>query len=175
MTVTTIEEALDFVQDQGICTLFSSKDRKITSLWEAVDLPENDGRTKWGQRVEAIWAWKNELPACYPDLVFYGKIRGGVAALMSMDYLRETHYPTHHLPVDHCPPLARDVYEIVRLNPCETAELRCEAMESCHCSKSQFDTALKKLQITLNIARTNEPDVENDLWLPFLELYPDFE
>ena len=40
------------------------------------------------------------------------------------------------------------------------------------CSKSQFDTALKNLQISLNVVRANDPTIERDTWLPFQELYP---
>jgi hypothetical protein len=66
------------------------------------------------------------------------------------------------------------VYEIIRLDPGETTAVRTLAIERHHCSKSQFDTALKQLQITLNIARSNDPGETNDRWLPFKELYPDF-
>jgi hypothetical protein len=37
--------------------------------------------------------------ATYPEEIFYGKIPGGRAALMSMDYLRVEHYPKHHRPL----------------------------------------------------------------------------
>ena len=53
-------------------------------------------------------------------------------------------------------------------------DLAALAIERHHCSKSQFDTALKQMQITLNIARSNDPGETNDRWLPFKELYPDF-
>jgi hypothetical protein len=39
------------------------------------------------------------------------------------------------------------------------------------CTKNQFDTALKELQITLNIVRSNEPEVDRDTWLSFQEVY----
>jgi hypothetical protein len=43
------------------------------------------GERGWGEKVMAIWRWKNELPAIYPEEIFYGKIPTGHAALMSMD------------------------------------------------------------------------------------------
>jgi hypothetical protein len=49
------------------------------------------GEKGWGQKGIAIWRWKNELPATYPEVIFYGKIPGGRAVLMSMDYLRAEH------------------------------------------------------------------------------------
>ncbi|WP_221030367.1 AlkZ-related protein [Actomonas aquatica] len=173
-TVKTREDALAYVQRIGVCTLFSSKGSGLPALWDVVALPaEGGGRTKWGARVEAIWAWKNELPAAYPDDVFYGKIKGGHAVLMSMDHLRDVHYPAAHQPVSACSELAQKLYDIIRVDPTETAELRTLAIERTRCTKSRFETALKQLQITLNIARTNDPDATNDRWVPWSEQYPD--
>jgi len=174
MKVKTLEEALEFVQSVQVCTLFSGKVSGMPSLWDVVDLPEDGGgRTKWGAKVEAVWSWKNELPETYPDDVFYGKLKGGHAALMTLDYLRETHYLAAHKPVEEGSELAQQVYEIVRLNPNTTGELRKETMALHNCSKSRFDTALKQLQITLNIVRSNEPGLKNDTWVPFSEVYLD--
>jgi hypothetical protein len=173
--ITTLEGALEYVQAVKVCTLFSNKVAGLPALWDSVDLPENGGgRTKWGARVEAIWAWKNELPATYPDEVFYGKISGGLAVLMTMDHLRDVHYPKAHKPVSTCRDLAQKVFEVIRLDPTETTETRAIAMGRHGCSKSQFDTALKQLQVTLNIARDPEAGTGKDRWLPFREIYPDF-
>jgi hypothetical protein len=46
-------------------------------------------------------------------------------------------------------------------------------VEEFGCTKSQFDTALKNLQITMNIVRLNDPRAEQDTWVPFRELYLD--
>ncbi len=172
--VKTLREALRFVEKVEVCTLFSDKIEGIPSLWEAVDLPEKGGgRTNWGAKVEAIWAWKNELPEKYPDRIFYGKLPGGHAALMKLSYLRDTHYASAWKPLAKCSELAQQVYEIIRRNPGTTGEIRKEAIAQHGCSKSRFDTALKQLQITLNIARVNEPGLTSDMWVPFGELYAD--
>ncbi len=174
MKVKTLEEALEFVQSVNLCTIFSGKVKGVPALWDAVDLLEDGGgRTKWGAKVEAVWTWKNELPETYPDDVFYGKIPGGHAVLMTIDYLRGTHFPEAYKPIEDCSELAQQVYEIVRLNPNTTGELRKEAMALHGCSKSRFDTALKQLQTTLNIVRSNEPGLKNDTWIPFSEVYLD--
>lgn len=171
----TLEGALEFVQTVKVCTLFSNKVDGLPALWDFVDLPaDGGGRTKWGARVEAIWAWKNELPATYPDEVFYGKIPGGLAVLMAMEHLRTEHYPKAHQPVSACSDLAQKVHEIIRLDPAETAEIRAMAMDRHSCTKSRFDTALKQLQVTLNIARDPEAGPGKDRWLTFGEAYPDF-
>lgn len=172
--VKTLKGALRFVESVQVCTLFSDKVDGIPALWDAVDLPENSGgRTKWGAKVEAVWAWKNELPEKFPERIFYGKLPGGHAALMTLSYLRDTHYPATWKPVAKCSELAQQVYDIVRRNSGTTGEIRKEAMAQYGCTKSRFDTALKQLQITLNIARTNEPATANDRWVPFREMYVD--
>ena len=105
--------------------------------------------------------------------MFYGKIPGGDAVLMEMEYLRTVHYPETHQPVSELSPLAGSIYEYIESEPWFRGDLRRLAMQEVGCTKSRFETALKKLQISLNVVRSNDPAVERDLWLPFRELYPD--
>jgi hypothetical protein len=130
-------------------------------------------------------AWRERLGTkgyCHLDLEkstarkvstgdFYGKIKGGLAVLMSMDYLRERHYPEYHRPLRDCSPLARRLYEIIRMDPIMTGRLREEMNMTKRPERSQFDRALKELQITLNIARRNSANDESDTWVPFTEQY----
>ncbi len=75
--IKTIEEAYAFVRDVKICTIFAQK-TVHPSLWENVDLPgKQSGEKGRGQKVTAVWAWKNKLPALYPDEIFYGKYEVG--------------------------------------------------------------------------------------------------
>jgi hypothetical protein len=94
---------------------------------------------------------------------------------MEMEYLRGVHYPEAHRPVSELDPLSQTIYGYIRDEPRYTGDLRRMAMEETGCTKARFDTALKKLQCTLNIVRSNDPELKNDLWLPFGELYPDIE
>lgn len=81
--IKTIEQALEYVHQVRVCGIFGSKKSELPALWDAVDLPHRSGgRTKWGARLEAVWAWKNELPAMFPDEVFYGKLPDGLAMLI---------------------------------------------------------------------------------------------
>jgi hypothetical protein len=172
--IKTLEEARLLIRELDICTLFESSKTTLPSLWEYVDLPEKqEGEKGWGQKVTAVWTWKNRLPAEYPDEIFYGKIKGGFAVLMTMDYLRDVHFASAYRSVDELNPLSVFVYEMIRNEPWETAPLRNEAIEEFGCSKSQFDTALKNLQISLNVVRSNDPEVKRDTWLAFREQYPD--
>ena len=131
------------------------------------------GEKGWGQKVTAVWDWKNRLPAEFPDEIFYGKVKGGFAVLMTMDYLREVHFASAYRCIDELNPLAKHIFEKIRNEPWETTALRTEVIEEHGCSKSQFDTALKNLQISLNIVRSNNPEIERDTWMAFQELYPD--
>ena len=170
MKIKTIEDARDFIKEVKICTIFPSDKIQNTSLYENVDLPEKQpGESGWGQRMEAVWPWKNQLPADYPDEIYYGKIKGGFAVLMDLAYLGATHFPSAYQPVSSLHPLAQRVFEKIRVEPWTTTELRKEIIHEAGCSKSQFDGALKNLQISLNIVRAC--DAEQDTWLPFQEVY----
>lgn len=171
--ITTFEEARVLIRDVKICTIFESSKTALPSLWEYVDLPEKQEDEKgWGQKVTAIWNWKNRLPAEFPDEIFYGKIKGGFAVLMTIEYLRDVHFASSYRCIETLNPLAGHMFEKIRNEPWETTDLRNAVIEERGCSKSQFNTALKNLQISLNIARSNDPGIERDTWLSFQELYP---
>ena len=112
MKIKTIEDAAAFVKKVKICTVFPSEKTEHTSLYEHVDLPEKQpGEKGWGLRVEAVWPWKNELPAQYPNEIFYGKIKGGFAVLMAMDYLADVHFPSAYQSVETLNPLAQKIFD----------------------------------------------------------------
>ncbi len=172
--VKTLEQALEFVLKVKTCLIFGSEKSALPSLWDVVDLPgRQPGQKGWGQKVEAIWAWKNQLPAQFPDEIFYGKLPGGLAVLMCLKHLRQQHYPAHHREASACSPLARRAYDLIRREPHTTAELRRALSPSGTISKSKVDGALVELQATLNIVRSNAPNVKTDTWLPFAEQYPE--
>ncbi|MFD2533332.1 AlkZ-related protein [Gracilimonas halophila] len=172
--IKTIEQAYQFVKKEKVCTIFSSDKAELPSLWDHVDLPEKQpGEKGWGKRMTAVWTWKNELPAQYPNKIFYGKIKGGIAVLMDMDYLASDHFPRAYKNIQTQDSLAQHIYSKVVLEPWDTTSLRKVIMEEVDCTKSQFDTALKNLQITMNIARLNDPQIERDTWVAFKEQYLD--
>jgi len=170
--VRTLKQARAYVLQVGICGIFSDAGVGMPNLWEVVDLPDRQpGEKGWGQKVVAIWRWKNELPAIYPEEIFYGKIPAGRAALMSMDYLRVQHYPKNHRPLRDCSALAQRIYERLRLDPQTTGSLREELNMTGRPDRNRFNRALKELQVTLNIARRNSLEDENDTWVLFSDQY----
>jgi hypothetical protein len=172
--VRTLKQGRAYVIRVGICGIFSDAGVGMPNLWAVVDLPERQpGETGWGQKVMAIWRWKNELPAIYPDKIFYGKIPSGHAALMSIDYLRTQHYPKHYRALTDCSLLAQKIYERLKLDPLTTGALREELNMTQRPERNRFDRALQELQVTLNIARRNSLEDENDTWVLFSDQYLD--
>ena len=170
--IKTFEEAYKFVKEKKVCTVFGSKGSSLPSLWDNTDLseetPEEGG---WSPKVQAVWGWKTRIPQTFPEEVFYGKVKGGDAVLMEMEYFRNEHFPSAFQPVEELSQLAQQVFDMIRLEPGYTGELRKKSIAEHGCTKSQFDTALKKLQISLNVVRSNDPSHENDFWLTMREMH----
>ena len=172
--IKTFDDAYQFVLEHKVCTVFGSKSSAHPSLWDNTDLSEQKPKSGgWSPKVLAVWDWKTRIPQTYPDNVFYGKVKGGDAVLMEMQHFRTEHFPHHYQDVGELNTLAQEVYELVRLEADFTGPLRKRAMKSFDCTKSQFDTALKHLQISLNIVRSNDPKLKNDYWLPMREVHMD--
>jgi hypothetical protein len=170
--IKTFDEAYQFVLEQKVCTVFGSKNSPYPSLWDQTGLSEMKPKAGgWSPKVKAVWDWKTRIPQTYPDSVFYGKVQGGDAVLMEMQHFRNVHYPVAFQPVCELDPLAQEVYEMIRLESAFTGPLRKRAIAELGCTKSQFDTALKNLQVSLNIVRSNDPKRENDFWLPMREVH----
>jgi len=175
MKIKTLEQARHYVLKVKVCLVFPSRKSPLPSLWAAVNLPERrPGEKGWGKKFEAVWAWKNELPAQFPEEIFYGKLPGGIAVLMCLRHLQQEHYPAHHRDVSACRPLARRACHLIRCEPLTSAALRrALTPPSGIISKSKVESALVELQATLNIVRSNDPAVKQDTWLPFAEQHPE--
>jgi hypothetical protein len=172
--IRTLAQAKEFVRQVRMCGIFSDANGTMPCLWTVVDLPTRKPRERgWGEKVTAIWRWKNELPARYPHEIFYGKTKSGLAVLMSIEYLRDDYYPKHHRPLSDCSALARQLYSLIKLDPIRTGPLRQEMNMTEGSDRRKFERALRELQTTLNIVRRNSPRDENDTWVPFSEQYLD--
>lgn len=172
--IKTFEEAVAFVLDNKICTVFGSKNSPHPSLWDSTGLSEKKPKAGgWSPKVVAVWDWKTRIPQTYPDQIFYGKVPGGDAALIEMQHFRSVHYPDNFQPVEELDELSQGVYELIRTEPGFTGPLRKRAIEKLSCTKSQFDTALKRLQVSINVVRSNDPALKNDFWLTMREAHVD--
>ncbi len=172
-SVRTIEEARAFVLEVGVCGIFEDKTGAPT-LWDAVDAPEKQpGEKGWGEKVGKVWTWKNELPARWPDEIYYGKHRGGRAILCSMEALKDV-YADQHRPLEELSEAARKLYGYIAQNPVNNAELKQLAGMTGKASKSAYDRAILELQTGMQIVRVNRMDTDGDTWTPFEEQYPGF-
>lgn len=174
--VGTLEELHSLVLEIGVCGIFKERPNAYPRLWDILDFPDavTAGSSRRGLRMDRVWSWKNELPAMFPEDIFYGKMANGDAVLMSVPHLREPHYVSAYQPVSQNDVLARQIFESVCLEPgIATGELKNMVMDRIACTRSAFSTALKKLQISLNIARSPESPIQTDHWLRFSELFPD--
>ncbi len=169
----TLAQAHAFVLAVGKCTIFADKKKTGPNLWDAVDLPgKQPGEKGWGKKIGAVWSWKNQLPAQFPDEIFYGKDENGKAVLMTLEHLAKVHYAKVHLPVEQCSVMARKIYALVKVEPVTTTALRNAVAGKDKALRAAFAKAMIELQVTLNIVRSNDPDIESDTWLRFSELYP---
>jgi hypothetical protein len=147
LAIRTLAQAEAFVRQVGMCGIFSNAKGTMPCLWNVVDLPtRRPGEQGWGQKVSAIWRWKNELPARYPNKVFYGKTKSGLAVLMSIAYLRDDYYPRHHRPLSDCSALARQLYSLIKLDPIRTGPLREEMHMTEGPDRRMFDRALRNFR-----------------------------
>ena len=169
----TLSQAHAFVLAVGKCPIFPDKKNAGPNLWDAIDLPEKKpGEKGWGEKIGAAWSWKNQLPATYPDEIFYGKDEKGRAVLMTLEYLAKEHYPKVHRPIEQCSAMARKIYAVVKVEPITTTKLRNAVAPKDKALRATFSKAMIELQVTLNIVRSNAPEAESDIWLRFSELYP---
>ena len=171
--VRTLAQAKKYVSKVGHCLVFPDKKKDLVNLWDAIDLPEKQaGEKGWGQKVGAIWSWKNQLASDYPDEIFYGKGAKGKSVLMTLAYLKTQHYAEFHQPIKKCSLMAQKIYELVRIEPMTTGVLRKEVTKGDKTRKAAFAKGLVELQVTLNIVRCNAPEITSDTWVRFDEQYP---
>ncbi len=172
--IKTFDEAYRFVIAHKVCTVFGSKGSPYPSLWDNTGLSDQKPKAGgWSPKIVAIWDWKTRIPQTYPDAVFYGKVPGGDAVLMEMNHFRDVHYPAAYQSVDQLDQLSQQVYKLVRLDPSYTGPLRQRAIAGLACTKSQFDTSLKRLQVSLNVVRSYDRIHKHDFWLPMREVHLD--
>jgi hypothetical protein len=157
-------EALSFLDDVGICLLFSAQDIELPSLWGALcgedrPVPERHDDYELG----LAWQWKDSLPVA--GKVLYGKFVRKRPVFISLDlapcfyalspnygdpaqdYLQE--YLDGRLSVE-----AKQVYEVLlQQGALPTSRLRREAALSGKSNATRFDRALAELQMDMRITK----------------------
>ncbi len=164
LRVNTEKEALAFLNDVGLCSLFSAKGIELPSLWGALcgedrPLPQNHDNRELG----LAWQWKDTLPIA--GQVLYGKFLRKRPVFISLDlaphfyalspnygdlaedYLQD--YVDGRLSVE-----SKQVYEILlKLGALPTSRLRREAGLAGKTNATRFDRALAELQMDFRIVK----------------------
>lgn len=164
LRVNTEEEALSFLNDVGLCLLFSAKGIELPSLWGALcgadrPLPNHHDSRELGH----AWHWKDSLPVA--SKVLYGKFLRKKPVFISLD-LAPFFYalsPNHgNLAADYLEDYqdgrlsveAKQVYEVLLdQGALPTSRIRREAGLSGKSNASRFDRSLAELQMDFRITK----------------------
>ncbi len=164
LRVQTEAEALEFLNDVGLCLLFSGQDVELPSLWGALcgedrPVPQHHQDHNLG----LAWNWKDTLPI--QGKVLYGKFLRRKPVFISLalapsfyalspnygdpaaDYMQD--YLDGRLSVE-----AKQVHEVLLdQGALPTSRLRREAGLSGKSNASRFDRALAELQMQFRITK----------------------
>lgn len=164
LRVRTKEDALEFLNDVGLCLLFSASDIELPSLWGALcgedrPVPSHHDNRELG----LAWRWKDELPVA--GKVLYGKFLRRKPVFISLDlaphfyalspnygdlaedYMQD--YLDGRLSVE-----AKQVFEVLLVEGAlPTSRLRLEAGLGGKANASRFDRALAELQMDFRISK----------------------
>jgi hypothetical protein len=150
----SLDDAVRFINDRGLATLWPVKGIDLPSLWTAVagDRPVADAHDDPGH---ITWRWKDQL--LDQHRVYYGKLLRGRATFASLELLpylyavspRVADLDDYNLAYDaghltHEAKLIGDA--LLREGPLHTIDLRRLAHQSSDSAKSRFERALTYLQ-----------------------------
>ena len=83
--ITTLAEAVRFIDALGFCVLYPIKGLALPSLYFSVTGRDPHVEHKWDEKSEMLWRWKNELPR--RRRAFYGKYFKGRGTFISLKFL----------------------------------------------------------------------------------------
>ena len=164
LRVHTKDQALAFLNEVGLCLLFSARDIELPSLWGALcgedrPVPSHHDNRELG----LAWRWKDELPVA--GQVLYGKFLRRKPVFVSLelapyfyalspnygdlsgDYMQD--YVDGRLSVE-----AKQVFEVLlHEGAMPTSRLRLEAGLGGKANAGRFDRALADLQMDFRISK----------------------
>jgi hypothetical protein len=164
LKVRTRDQALSFLNDVGLCLLFSARDIELPSLWGALcggDVPVPDHHDS--PELGLAWEWKDSLPI--QGKVLYGKFLRKKPVFVSLDlapyfYALSPNYddPTQDYLLDYedgrLSVEAKQVYEVLLDQGAQpTSRLRDEASLGGKANATRFDRGLAELQMDWRIVK----------------------
>jgi hypothetical protein len=164
LRVRSKDEALEFLNDVGLCLLFSAQDIELPSLWGALcggdrPVPSHHDDHELG----LAWRWKDELPVA--GQVLYGKFLRRKPVFVSLDlapyfYALSPNYgdPAEDYMQDYLDGRltveAKQVYEVLlEEGALPTSHLRRDAGLGGKANAGRFDRALAELQMDFRITK----------------------
>ena len=183
LRVETQEGALRFLNEVGLCLLFSARDIELPSLWGALcggdrPVPRHHNDRELG----LAWRWKDTLPAARK--ILYGKHLRKKPVFISLDlapffyalspnygdpqqdYLED--YRDGRLSVE-----SKQVYEVLlEKGALPTSRIRLDAGLGGKSNASRFDRALVELQMSFRIAKVAISDANRWSYCYVYDLLP---
>ncbi len=164
LRVHTEDQALDFLNDVGLCLLFAAKDVELPTLWGALCGEDRPVPSHHDDHALGLaWRWKDTLPIA--GQVLYGKFLRKRPVFISLDlapcfyalspnygdlagdFLQD--YLDGRLSVE-----AKQVYEVLlEQGALPTSRLRLEAGLGGKANAGRFDRALAELQMDFRITK----------------------
>jgi hypothetical protein len=157
-------EAIEFIDDVGLCLLFSAKEIELPSLWGALCGQDRPVPSHHDDRELGLaWRWKDTLPIA--GQVLYGKFLRKKPVFISLDlapyfYALSPNYgnPAEDFLQDYqdgrLSVEAKQVYEtLLDQGALPTSRLRIEAGLGGKSNTGRFDRALAELQMDMRITK----------------------
>lgn len=139
--LTSAEQALAFINEHGLVTLFPVKGKQFPSLYRAAQGSREE-------KLERTWAWGDELARA--KHIHYGELVHGQVTLVSLEFFPYLVRLTRGRPLS---PLAQRMQEHLRHHGVtSTTALRAALNLAGRAQKAEFSRALGELQATLRIA-----------------------
>ncbi len=139
--LTNAEQALAFINQYGLVTLFPVKGKQFPSLYRAAQGSREE-------KLERTWAWGDELAQA--KRIHYGKLVHGQVTLVSLEVFPYLVRLTRERPLS---PSAQRMLEYLRQHGMTaTTALRPALSLTGKAQKAEFSRALDELQASLRIA-----------------------
>ncbi len=175
------QEALSFINEVGLCFLFTSEDCELPTLYEAI-LGDEMRHAGWRDReIGLAWTWKDTLPA--RRACFYGKLLRDKPVLISLDlfpyfYAISGNYGDLDQYLDEYRDgkislAAKQIYEALLYHgPMPTSSLRRRANLPGRENARAFERGLLELQVGLKIVKTGISDANRWHYCYVYDLLP---
>src|SRR5882724_9270520 len=167
--LTTIADAMRFIEIVGFCVLFPVKNIPLPSLYYAVSRRQV---VHWDKSAQLIWKWKDELPK--KRCAFYAKYFKGRGSFISLKFLPQF-LATHGTAIE--PREAEAFYKTGRIShdalelwlalakhgPLPTLELRHTCKMESQAGNKRFKKAMLELQGLLIVTHSGA-EQETEAW-----------